>query len=267
MKNIALSINVNKIALIRNSREGDNPNLVKFAERCINFGAAGITVHPRPDQRHIRPEDCYQIGELVRLAKATNPELEFNIEGNPFAAFTTTSRRDFNDYPGFIEIIKQCIPDQATLVPDTEAQLTSDHGFDLNGANQELQQAINAIKQLGVRVSLFMDPDLEQISRARDIGADRIELYTGPFAQAFEENNSDKLEKLFELHYKAAVHAAQCGLGLNAGHDLNLSNLQKYREIPDLLEVSIGHALTIDSLSMGLENAIKAYLVVLKPRG
>ena len=260
---IALSVNLNKIALIRNSREGDNPNLIAYAKRCIHYGAAGITVHPRPDQRHIRPEDCEQLATLVGLEKKKTPKLEFNIEGNPFAGFTVANRPDFNDYPGFLEIIERCKPDQATLVPDTNSQLTSDHGFDLSGDNSALESIIKRIKQQGIRVSLFMDPELEQISRARDIGADRIELYTGPYANTFERDCGEASRKIFQQHRAAAEHATSCGLGINAGHDLNLDNLKQYKHIPDLLEVSIGHALTIDSLDMGLEKTINAYLAVL----
>ncbi|NNC55091.1 MAG: pyridoxine 5'-phosphate synthase, partial [Pseudomonadales bacterium] len=188
---IALSVNVNKIALIRNSRQGNNPDLLHFAARCLEFGAQGITVHPRPDQRHIRPEDCTALGALVkkRALHSGSDAIEFNIEGNPAAGPCAALREDFNDYPGFIEIVEQCQPDQATLVPDNSSQLTSDHGFDLSDINSEenrfLKSAIARIKATGTRVSLFMDPDRAQISRARDIGADRIELYTGPFADAF----------------------------------------------------------------------------------
>ena len=259
MREIALSVNVNKIALIRNSREGDNPNLVQYAERCIEFGAQGITVHPRPDQRHIRPEDCYQLAELIKKRKHDYPTLEFNIEGNPSAQFLASNRHDFNDYPGFLAIVEKCLPDQATLVPDGDDQLTSDHGFDLSGDNQQLTHSINQLKQLGIRVSLFMDPDIEQISRARDIGADRIELYTGPFANAFETSDQNRLELILEKHIQAAEHASKCGLDVNAGHDLNLKNVLRYKQVPNLLEVSIGHALTIDSLDMGLKNTIQAY--------
>jgi pyridoxine 5-phosphate synthase len=261
---IALSVNLNKIALIRNSREGNNPDIVGYAKKCIAAGADGLTVHPRPDQRHIRPEDCYQLQALVNEYKARQPTLEFNIAGNPFAGFCAKSRSDFSDYPGFIDILAQCKADQATLVPDSDTQLTSDHGFDLSGDNTELINIIKTIQDIGSRVSLFMDPDIDQISKAKEIGADRIELYTGPYADAYlADNRSDITSKHFEAHCKAAEHAAAIGLGVNAGHDLNLDNLQQYRDLPNLLEVSIGHALTIDSLAMGLDSSIKAYCKLL----
>lgn len=264
MAKIALSVNVNKIALIRNSREGDNPNLVDYAARCIEYGAAGITVHPRPDQRHIRPEDCFQLAKLIASEKNKNSDVEFNIEGNPSAKFTRAAREDFSDYPGFLKIVEKCAPDQATLVPDSNAQLTSDHGFDLNGDVDELTKAIALVKELGTRVSLFMDPDLDQISRARDIGADRIELYTGPFAAAFVSGDKNKMQHALGWHIQAAEHARKCGLGVNAGHDLNLNNLLVYKHVPNLLEVSIGHALTIDSLNKGLKKTLEEYLLALK---
>lgn len=259
---IALSVNLNKIALIRNSREGNNPDLVSYAKKCIAAGADGLTVHPRPDQRHIRPEDCYQLQALVNEYKIKQPRLEFNIEGNPFARFCAKSRNDFSDYPGFIEVLAQCKADQATLVPDSDTQLTSDHGFDLSGDNTELIDIIKKIHDIGSRVSLFMDPDIDQISKAKEIGADRIELYTGPYADAYLADNSIA-SKHFEAHCNAAEHAAAIDLGVNAGHDLNLDNLQQYRDLPNLLEVSIGHALTIDALEMGLESSIKAYCKLL----
>lgn len=264
MAKIALSVNVNKIALIRNSREGDNPNLVDYAARCIELGAAGITVHPRPDQRHIRPEDCFQLAELIASEKSKNPDVELNIEGNPFAKFMSAARDDFSDYPGFLPIVEKCVPDQATLVPDSNAQLTSDHGFDLSGDVGELTKVIALVKTLGTRVSLFMDADLEQISRARDIGADRIELYTGPFAAAFASGDKNKIQGALEGHMQAAEHASKCGLGVNAGHDLNLDNLLVYKRVPKLLEVSIGHAFTIDSLDKGLATTLEEYLLALK---
>ncbi|MGB5324216.1 MAG: pyridoxine 5'-phosphate synthase [Pseudomonadales bacterium] len=259
---IALSVNVNKIALIRNSREGNNPDLVEFARLCLDNGAAGITVHPRPDQRHIRPEDCSALAALLHK-HARRSNIEYNIEGNPAAGACATKRQDFTDYPGFTEIVEQCKPDQATLVPDNSSQLTSDHGFDLSGDNRQLAASIKRIKQCGARVSLFMDPDHDQLSRARDIGADRIELYTGPFAAAFACGDSDHAEKIFAAHCEAAQHAHNIGLAINAGHDLNLENLVLYRRLPHLAEVSIGHAITVDALQMGLQATIERYLAVL----
>lgn len=245
----ALSINLNKIALIRNSREGNYPNILDFANTCIDCGVDGITVHPRPDQRHIRPSDVRQLAQLV----APLNEVEFNIEGNPFA-------EPYGDYPGLIALVEETLPEQCTLVPDSDSQLTSDHGFDLKTQGEQLVPIIHKLKSMGVRVSLFMDPDLEQIKLASEIGADRIELYTGPFAAAW---GTDKLEEIFTLHLKAAELAGSVGLGVNAGHDLNLENLEKFASIPDLLEVSIGHAFTVDSLRMGMVPTLRAYQALL----
>lgn len=241
----ALSVNLNKVALIRNSREGNYPSVVAHAELCIDAGADGITVHPRPDQRHIRPDDVYQLAELMKK----HPSLEFNIEGNPFAGHV-------GSYPGFMALVEKTLPHQATLVPDTDDQLTSDHGFDLKHSGEKLIPIIERLKKLGIRVSLFMDPDIEQIELAKQVGADRIELYTGPYAAAW---GTDKLEDIYQQHFNAAKFATSIGLGVNAGHDLNLDNLGKFAQIPGLLEVSIGHAMTVDALSMGFSAAVKAY--------
>ena len=241
----ALSINLNKISLLRNSREGNYPNIVKHAEVCIEHGADGITVHPRPDQRHIRPKDVRDLAELVR----SQPNLEFNVEGNPFAPALA-------DYPGFLELVEDTNPDQCTLVPDTDSQLTSDHGFDLHSSGEALYPIIQRLKNQGMRVSLFMDPDLEQIDLAAKVGADRIELYTGPYAASW---GTDSLETIFQHHLEAAQLATSLGMGVNAGHDLNLDNLAKFSSIPNLLEVSIGHAFIVDSLSMGMASTLQAY--------
>ena len=241
----ALSINLNKISLLRNSREGNYPNIVKHAKICIEHGADGITVHPRPDQRHVRPKDVRDLAELVRL----QPNLEFNVEGNPFAP-------PIADYPGFLELVEETNPDQCTLVPDTDSQLTSDHGFDLHNSGEALYPIIQRLKSQGMRVSLFMDPDLEQIDLAAKVGADRIELYTGPYAASW---GTDSLEAIFQQHLKAAQLATSLGMGVNAGHDLNLDNLAKFSSIPNLLEVSIGHAFIVDSLSMGMASTVQAY--------
>ena len=241
----ALSVNLNKIALLRNSREGNYPNVVEHAQLCIDQGAEGITVHPRPDQRHIRPSDVRQLAALV-LPIA---DVEFNIEGNPFAPAVA-------DYPGFIELVDETQPDQCTLVPDGDDQLTSDHGFDLTSSGKQLAPIIQRLQKQGMRISLFMDPNLEQIKLASQIGADRIELYTGPYAAAW---GTDQLHAVFEQHLAAAELATELGMGVNAGHDLNLDNLTKFASIPGLLEVSIGHAFTVDSLAMGMANAVRAY--------
>ena len=245
----ALSINLNKIALIRNSREGNFPNILDFAETCIDCGVDGITVHPRPDQRHIRPNDVRQLAQLVGPLK----EVEFNIEGNPLAD-------PLGEYPGLLSLVEETLPEQCTLVPDSDSQLTSDHGFDLESQGDRLKPIIAQIKSMGVRVSLFMDPDLEQIKLASKVGADRIELYTGPYAAAW---GTEALEAIFEQHFNAAELASSLGLGVNAGHDLNLINLDHYASIPDLLEVSIGHAFTVDSLNMGMVPALRAYQALL----
>ncbi len=241
----ALSVNLNKIALLRNSREGNYPNVVEHAQLCIDQGAEGITVHPRPDQRHIRPSDVRQLAALV----SPIADVEFNIEGNPFAPAVA-------DYPGFIELVEETQPDQCTLVPDGDDQLTSDHGFDLTSSGKQLAPIIQRLQKQGMRVSLFMDPNLEQIKLASQIGADRIELYTGPYAAAW---GTDQLQAVFEQHLAAAELATELGMGVNAGHDLNLDNLTKFASIPGLLEVSIGHAFTVDSLAMGMANAVQAY--------
>ncbi|GAA5316795.1 MAG: pyridoxine 5'-phosphate synthase [Candidatus Pelagadaptatus aseana] len=243
----ALSVNLNKIALLRNSREGSYPDVVAHARTCIAAGADGITIHPRPDQRHIRVGDVVDLHQMLQ-SEAT---IEFNIEGNPFAGA-------MGSYPGFMELVEQNIPEQCTLVPDSNDQLTSDHGFDLTQSGDRLLPIIEKLQSLGCRISLFMDPDIEQIKLAKDIGADRIELYTGPYAEAYK-NQSPELEGIFQSYYEAAVAAQEIGLGLNAGHDLNLDNLPKFREIPNLLEVSIGHALTVDSIAMGMSTAVARY--------
>ena len=252
---IALSVNLNKIALIRNSRPGNFPDVCAHAIQCMAAGAHGITVHPRPDQRHIRAGDIPELHTLL----AKQPAIEFNIEGNPFA-------KALHSYPGFMPLVLRHPPQQCTLVPDTEQQLTSDHGFDLQEAAAKLKPIIQELKACGVRVSLFMDPDLEQISRAADTGADRIELYTGPFAAACHASIANETAKtIFEQHCRAAEHAHKLGLGVNAGHDLNLENLQLYRKLPHLAEVSIGHALTVDALRCGLTTAVQQYLERLNP--
>lgn len=247
---IDLSVNINKIALIRNSRPGNSPDVVDYAKQCVAFGANGITVHPRPDQRHIRAQDCPLIKQAI--------DVEFNIEGNPLAGFMASDRDEVTDYPGFMQIIRDVLPEQATLVPDSTQQLTSDHGFDLRQANNTLIDCISEIKSLGIRVSLFMDPDIEQIALAKQIGADRIELYTGPYAHA------SNLKEAFIPYQQAAEFALEQGLGINAGHDLSLDNLGVFSKLPGLLEVSIGHALTIDSLKYGLENTLQRYLQLLR---
>lgn len=251
-----LSVNLNKVALVRNSRGGSSPSVVKAARTVLAAGAAGITVHPRPDQRHVRPHDVSDLAGLL----ADYPGIEFNIEGNPFAG-----PRD-NGYPGFDALIEAARPHQATLVPDSDNQLTSDHGWDLSGDTARLRETIGRYQAAGARVSLFMDPVAEQIDRARECGADRIELYTGPFAETVWTHGADHPESqaIFERFRDAARHAVEVGLGVNAGHDLDLDNLPLFSRIREVAEVSIGHALIGDALYMGLTAAVKAYLDVLK---
>jgi pyridoxine 5-phosphate synthase len=241
----ALSVNLNKIALLRNSREGNHPNVADFAQLAIDAGAKGITVHPRPDQRHIRPSDVYTLSELV----AHNAGIEFNIEGNPFESA-------LGGYPGFMALIEATRPHQATLVPDNNDQLTSDHGFDLVTDGNKLTPIIQQLQQWGVRISLFMDPDIAQIAEAKKLGADRIELYTGPYAAHF---NSEHHQATIEQYKAAALYAQKIGLEVNAGHDLNLNNLEEFLTIPHIIEVSIGHALTVEALEMGYKNTVAAY--------
>ena len=246
----ALSVNINKIALLRNSRAGNFPDLLAYTKQCIALGADGITVHPRPDQRHIRASDIPALKNLLK----DFPHIEFNIEGNPFAAARDT-------YPGFITLVTQTQPQQCTLVPDTDSQLTSDHGFNLQKDGAKLRPIIEQLHALGCRVSLFVDPDCAQISIAKNIGADRIELYTGPYAEAFQHRKQNTAwQTILQQHATAAAHAQQIGLGVNAGHDLNTENLPTLvQALPMLDEVSIGHALTIDALYNGLPQAMAAY--------
>lgn len=219
-----------------------------FARLGLDAGVNGLTVHPRPDLRHIRPDDARQLGALLSNIEG----VEFNIEGNPLAL-----ARD--NYPGFIELVEEIQPDQCTLVPDSDSQKTSDHGFNLERDAEVLAPIIERLQRCGSRVSLFMDPLPQQIKLAKAIGADRIELYTGPFAWAYEQSEAEAF-KIFEQHCIAARWAKDLGLGVNAGHDLNLANMQVYKTLPGLREVSIGHALTVDALKIGFEKAVKAYL-------
>jgi pyridoxine 5-phosphate synthase len=254
---ISLSVNLNKVALLRNARGADTPSVVAAARTVLNNGGQGITVHPRPDMRHIRPFD---VTDLATLLADEYPDIEFNIEGNPFAGPTAQG------YPGFDALIEQARPAQATLVPDSDDQLTSDHGFDLRGDNTALQQKIAWYQSLGARVSLFMDPDLEQIQLAKQIGADRIELYTGPFANAVNTYGVDaeQTQRSLADFTSAAQQATQLGLGVNAGHDLDLVNLPLFRTIIEVQEVSIGHALISDALDHGLAATVRSYLAAIQ---
>ncbi|MCX2981152.1 pyridoxine 5'-phosphate synthase [Halieaceae bacterium IMCC14734] len=252
---IALSVNLNKIALIRNSRDTSNPDLPEHARMALEAGADGITVHPRPDQRHIRASDCFDLATL--LAGSDYADVEFNIEGNPFADARVSSRPGVSDYPGFIELVETIRPAQCTLVPDGDEQLTSDHGFDLTRDGDILAPIIQQLQAMGVRVSLFMDPVAHQIELAAQIGTDRIELYTEPYADACKAGAG--VDASWHSYHDATQQATELGLGVNAGHDLDLNNLPRFATIPGLLEVSIGHALTVDSIRMGMPAAIAAY--------
>ena len=246
---IALSVNLNKIALIRNSRDTTNPNIPQHAQMCIDAGANGITVHPRPDQRHIRVTDCFDLASMLHV--------EFNIEGNPMTGPRKTERSDVEDYPGFMALVKEIRPTQCTLVPDGDGQLTSDHGFDLKQDGEQIARLVQELQSFGIRTSLFMDPDLEQIRLAAQTGTDRVELYTETYARAFR--TGDDLEHVFQQFVRAAEVAVDEGLGLNAGHDLDLNNLPRFATIAGLREVSIGHHLTVDAIRIGLADAVAAY--------
>jgi len=239
-----LSVNINKVALLRNTRNNGIPSVIHAAEQSIAAGAHGITVHPRPDGRHIREMDVYELAVVLKRY----PEIEFNIEGNPF--------------PDFLKLVHIIRPHQCTLVPDDPAAFTSDHGWNLKADAKGLRPIIAEIKEYGARVSLFMDADSDQWSVAREIGADRVELYTEPYAEAFGRPDFDRV---FEQYAAAAAAAQAAGLGVNAGHDLNLANLGAFCRIPGILEVSIGHALIADALEMGISNAVRAYLRILAP--
>jgi pyridoxine 5-phosphate synthase len=239
----ALSVNLNKVALVRNTRHLGIPSVTRAATLCLQAGAHGITVHPRPDARHIRPED---VRELAALLKAW-PEAEFNIEGNPFH--------------NLMDFVREVRPHQCTFVPDAEGQFTSDHGWDLAKDGERVRPLIAEAKSLGVRVSLFMDADARSIPLARAVGADRVELYTEPYAAAWGgPQHGEQLRRFAD----AAQAAHAVGLGVNAGHDLNRDNLPDFvQSVPALLEVSIGHALIADALEMGYAATVRAYLAAL----
>jgi len=250
---VILSVNLNKVALVRNSREGNTPSVLDAARTVIRAGAYGITVHPRPDQRHIRPADVFQLSALLN---ERYPAIEFNIEGNPDAG-----PRD-SGYPGFDALIEATRPHQCTLVPDGDDQLTSDHGWNLHQHAERVERMIARYHQYGARVCLFMDADESQITLAHEIAADRIELYTGPFAEAVGIHGVDapQARDSLALYASAATYATQLGLGVNAGHDLDLQNLPLFRSITEVLEVSIGHALISDALNEGLYETVQKYL-------
>ncbi len=248
-----LSVNLNKVALIRNSRETTIPSVVDAAVTCIKAGAQGITVHPRPDMRHIRPSDVYDLAELL-----TRPEysgIEFNIEGNPYAG------PEENGYPGFMALVDAVKPDQCTLVPDDPNQLTSDHGWNLTGESNRLKPHVTKLKADNMRVSCFMDPDHEQLRLANHLGTDRIEFYTGPYAGQYGLPEGDNILQTF---VDAGTLAVSLGLGINAGHDLNQDNLARFcSEVPNVAEVSIGHAIITDALWIGLSETVSRYRRIL----
>ncbi len=240
MKNTALSVNLNKVALVRNTRHLGIPSLTRAAEICLRSGANGITVHPRPDERHIRSRDVHELSELLSLW----PGREFNIEGNPF-----------QNLMGFVRALR---PQQCTLVPDGEGQFTSDHGWNLAQDGERLKPLIAEATSLGVRVSLFMDADPASMQQARAIGADRVELYTEPYAQAWGGTRQPAQTQRYAAAAQAALDA---GLGVNAGHDLNRNNLTWFlKSVPGVAEVSIGHALISDALELGYAATIADYL-------
>jgi pyridoxine 5-phosphate synthase len=239
----ALSVNLNKVALVRNTRHLGIPSVTRAATLCLQAGAHGITVHPRPDGRHIRAEDVRELHALL----AAWPEAEFNIEGNPFH--------------NLMDFVREVRPHQCTFVPDAEGQFTSDHGWDLERDGERVKPLIAEAKALGVRVSLFMDADARNIPLARAVGADRVELYTEPYAAAWGTPGHVEQLRRFAAAAQAA-HAA--GLGVNAGHDLNRDNLPDFlQSVPGVLEVSIGHALIADALEMGYAATIRAYLAAM----
>lgn len=234
-----LSVNINKIATLRNSRGGDMPNVVQFAKDVQEFGAQGVTIHPRPDERHIRYQDAYDLKPVVYT--------EYNIEGNPI--------------PKFVDMVLKIKPTQVTLVPDAVDAITSNAGWDTIKHKDFLTEVIKEFKQNNIRTSIFLDPDVKQVEGALATGTDRIELYTEAFAHEYSLGNTEAIKP----YVACAIEANKLGLGVNAGHDLSLDNVKFFKEqIPGLLEVSIGHALISESLYLGVENVINMYLNKLK---
>lgn len=234
-----LSVNINKVATLRNARGGNVPDVEQFAIRAQQLGAEGITVHPRPDERHIRRQDVFDIKKHITT--------EFNIEGNP--------------QPPFVDLVLEILPNQVTLVPDAESQLTSNHGWDTKTHLAKLTTLVKKFQNAGIRVSIFVDPDPEMVEYAAKAGADRVELYTGPYAEIYDENP----EKALSMYRAAAEKARDLGLGLNAGHDLNLRNLRAFvQTFPWTAEVSIGQALIADALYLGLGETIRQYKAQLR---
>jgi pyridoxine 5-phosphate synthase len=241
---VRLSVNVNKVATLRNSRGGSVPSLVEAVRVCVDAGAPGITVHPRADRRHIRPDDVYEIAHAL---ESVRDRVEYNIEGDP--------------RPELVELVENVRPDQCTLVPVRPGELTSEAGWDASTPRGELVAIIGRFRHRGVRVSVFVDPEPSAIDWAAELGADRIELYTEPFARAFEQGGG-ALKRSLD-HYRAAVeHAIDHGLGVNAGHDLDLQNLPTFLSLPGIEEVSIGHALMARAMFVGLGAVVAEYLEI-----
>ena len=238
-----LSINLNKIALLRNSRGANFPKVLDFAELCVKYGAHGVTVHPRPDQRHATYEDVQDLADF----RNQHPDIELNIEGYPTEDFLAT--------------VLSARPDQCTLVPDEPNQVTSDHGWDTVARGEFLKPIIEILKSAGIRTSIFLDPDPGLIESAAQTGADRVELYTEAYAKAYGTSEQDDV---FETYRVTSELARNAGLKLNAGHDLNQQNLQKFLTIPEILEVSIGHALTVEALLDGYERTVRAYVEIVE---
>ena len=240
-----LSVNLNKFALIRNARGTDKPNVLSIAKRAVQKGVHGITVHPRPDQRHAKYQDVNDLSEYIKEL----PEIEFNVEGNP------TDK--------FLDIVCKSKPDQCTLVPDADDQITSDHGWDVLSNKEVLIPIIARLKSCGIRVSLFLDAgDERQVYAAKEVGADRIELYTEPYAVAFDNKNTDSVLDQF---VQSAILGNKIGLGINAGHDLNLQNLDLFLStVPHVDEVSIGHAIVVESFDYSFETTLGKYLSIVK---
>jgi pyridoxine 5-phosphate synthase len=243
---IRLSVNINKVATVRNSRGGSVPSVVAAAQVCVAAGAHGITVHPRPDARHVTFADVHA---LTTMLKPFRPKVEFNIEGDP--------------RPDLLALVREVRPDQCTLVPVRPGEITSQAGWPIDTPAAEMRAVVSDLRERGVRVSLFVDPEFDAVDWAAEMGADRIELYTEPFARAAEQGG-DMLTRSLEHYVAAAGRASDRGLGVNAGHDLDLDNLPIFRRVPHLDEVSIGHAIVSRAIFVGLDRVVRDYLAVLE---
>ena len=242
---IHLSVNVNKVATLRNSRGGREPSVLEAVDVCVKAGVAGITVHPRADRRHVTPQDVY---DIARRLEGRRPAIEYNIEGDP--------RQEL------LDLVREVVPDQCTLVPVAPGEITSQAGWTAGPQSEGLASVVRDLQSRRIRVSLFVDPTPEAVTLAASLGADRVELYTEPFARAFE-HGGDSAQRAFATYVEAADLAHRLGLGINAGHDLDLDNLVLFRDLPHLQEVSIGHALMARALFHGLDAVVRQYLAVL----